>query len=243
MENYVLEGDKPLGKGSFGQVFKARERGTGRIVALKRMKFNLMENGLPAHAMREISNLKELKHKNIVRILNVLCEDTGTLYLVMEHLDMDLHRYMDVVRRNNDSGRLPVPLIQKFTRQLMKGLAYCHSHRIVHRDLKPGNILMDVAQQRLKIADFGSSRAYSFPLVSSPDEVTTLQYRAPEVLLGERNYTSAIDIWSVGCIIAEMARAGMLIFRGNTVDDHIKDIFRVLGTPDETIWPGVSALP
>ncbi|KAF8599198.1 kinase-like protein [Ceratobasidium sp. AG-I] len=226
MDNYEVDTKKALGEGSYGEVFKGKERGTGRIVALKRMKFNLMDEGLPGGAMREISNMRELKHDNIVRILNIVYADAGTLYLVMEHLEMDLRKYMAL----------------QFTRHLMKGIAYCHSHRILHRDLKPANLLID-AQQVLKIADFGLSRTHSIPSQAFSHEVSTLWYRAPELLLGELNYTSSFDMWSIGCIIAEMARAGQPMFMGTSEIDQLFKIFQVLGTPDEALWPGVSTLP
>lgn len=123
----------------------------------------------------------------------------------------------------------------------MRGIYFCHAHRILHRDLKPQNLLID-KEGNLKLADFGLARAFGIPLRTYTHEVVTLWYRAPEVLLGSRHYNTAIDMWSVGCIFAEMAMRTPL-FPGDSEIDEIFRIFRTLGTPNDETWPGVKSLP
>lgn len=236
MENYTkLE---KVGEGAYGVVYKARDIRDGTIVALKKIRLEAQDEGVPSTAIREISLLKELSQDdNIVKLLNIVHSD-ATLYLVCEFLDMDLKKYMDTVGKSDGLGPL---MVKKFTWQLIKGLHYCHSHRILHRDLKPQNLLIDKSGN-LKLADFGLARAFGIPLRTYTHEVVTLWYRAPEVLLGSRHYSTALDMWSVGCIFAEMAMRHPL-FPGDSEIDQIFRIFRVLGTPNEDIWPGVSNLP
>ena len=123
----------------------------------------------------------------------------------------------------------------------MSGIAFCHSRRILHRDLKPQNLLID-KEGMLKLADFGLARAIGIPVRTYTHEIVTLWYRAPEVLLGAKHYSTAVDMWSVGCIFAEMASHTPL-FPGDSEIDELFKIFRILGTPTETTWPGVCQLP
>jgi len=237
MENYVkLE---KVGEGTYGVVYKAKDISTGKIVALKKIRLEAEDEGVPSTAIREISLLKELDDDNIVRLLNIVHSDTK-LYLVFEFLDMDLKRYMDAITKRDEA--LEIPVVKKFTMQLLLGLHYCHAHRILHRDLKPQNLLID-AEGNLKLADFGLARAFGIPLRILTHEVVTLWYRAPEVLLGSRHYSTSIDMWSVGCIMAEMVMSGQPLFPGDSEIDQIFKIFKVLGTPNESTWPGVSQLP
>jgi len=228
-----------VGEGTYGVVYKGKDTRTGSIVAMKKIRLESEDEGVPSTAIREISLLKELQDDNIVKLLDTLHYDSK-LYLVFEFLDNDLKRYQEAM----NAARTPLntQLIKKFTWQLCSGLVFCHSHRIVHRDLKPQNLLID-CDANLKIADFGLSRAFGIPLRTYTHEVVTLWYRAPEVLLGARQYSTALDMWSVGCIMAEMVLKGMPLFNGDSEIDQIFKIFRVLGTPDEHIWPGVSELP
>jgi len=228
-----------VGEGTYGVVYKAKDINSGQIVALKKIRLEAEDEGVPSTAIREISLLKELKDDNIVRLLDIVHADQK-LYLVFEFLDVDLKRYIETGNQN----RTPISLqiVKKFTYQLNSGLLYCHSHRILHRDLKPQNLLID-KRDNLKLADFGLARAFGIPMRTYTHEVVTLWYRAPEVLLGSRHYSTAIDMWSVGCIFAEMAMQGAPLFPGDSEIDQIFKIFRILGTPNEEIWPSVSSLP
>jgi len=237
MENYAKI--EKVGEGTYGVVYKARDIKTNNIVALKKIRLEAEDEGVPSTAIREISLLKELKDDNIVKLLEIVHADQK-LYLVFEFLDMDLKRYME--HGNNQGNPISLEIVKKFTHQLTSGLVYCHSHRILHRDLKPQNLLID-KDDNLKLADFGLARAFGIPLRTYTHEVVTLWYRAPEVLLGSRHYSTAIDMWSVGCIFAEMVLQGAPLFPGDSEIDQIFKIFKLLGTPNEESWPGVSQLP
>ncbi|NXW09082.1 CDK3 kinase, partial [Fregetta grallaria] len=192
--------------------------------------------GVPSTAIREISLLKELKHPNIVRLLDVI-HSQKKLYLVFEYLNQDLKKYMDSSR----TGELPLSLVKNYLFQLLQGVSFCHSHRVIHRDLKPQNLLINEAGA-IKLADFGLARAFGVPLRTYTHEVVTLWYRAPEILLGCKYYSTAVDIWSIGCIFAEMVTRKAL-FPGDSEIDQLFRIFRTLGTPTEATWPGVTQLP
>ncbi|VFQ84684.1 unnamed protein product [Cuscuta campestris] len=129
-----------------------------------------------------------------------------------------------------------------FLYQILRGIAYCHSHRVLHRDLKPQNLLIDQRTNSLKLADFGLARAFGIPVRTFTHEVVTLWYRAPEILLGSQHYSTPVDVWSVGCIFAEMVNQKPL-FPGDSEIDELFKIFRVMGTPYEDTWPGVASLP
>lgn len=224
-----------LGEGTYGIVYKAQNRETGEVVALKRIRLDNEEEGVPCTAIREISLLKELQTTNIVRLYDVLHTEKK-LTLVFEYLDSDLKKYLD-----QNGGDIDVLTIKHFMYQLLRGVEFCHEHRVLHRDLKPQNLLIN-KRGELKLGDFGLARAYGIPVRSYSHEVVTLWYRAPDVLMGSRQYSTSIDIWSVGCIFAEMA-TGRPLFPGTSVRDQLLRIFKLLGTPTEESWPGVSALP
>merc|ERR1712187_237843 len=131
--------------------------------------------------------------------------------------------------------------VKKLSHQLCRGIDFCHSNRILHRDIKPQNLLID-QHLCLKIADFGLARAYSVPVPKYTHEVVTVWYRAPEILLGTSLYSVPVDLWSIGCVIGEMA-TGAPLFAGDSEIDTIFKIFQKLGTPTEQMWPGVSELP
>lgn len=224
-----------IGEGTYGVVYKARNRETGELVALKRIRLNSEDEGVPCTAIREIALLKELRHANIVRLYDVLHTE-NKLTLVFEYLDHDLKRYMD-----ERGGHLDIPTVKLFLAQLLRGVSYCHQKRVLHRDLKPQNLLIN-KRGELKLADFGLARAFGIPVRSYTHEVVTLWYRAPDVLMGSRKYSTPIDLWSAGCIFAEMI-TGRPMFAGNSPNDQLVRIFKVLGTPNEGIFPGISELP
>ncbi|XP_055098159.1 cyclin-dependent kinase 3 isoform X4 [Symphalangus syndactylus] len=227
----VFQKVEKIGEGTYGVVYKAKNRETGQLVALKKIRLDLEMEGVPSTAIREISLLKELKHPNIVQLLDVV-HNERKLYLVFEFLSQDLKKYMD----STPGSELPLHLIK-----LLQGVSFCHSHRVIHRDLKPQNLLINELGA-IKLADFGLARAFGVPLRTYTHEVVTLWYRAPEILLGSKFYTTAVDIWSIGCIFAEMVTRKAL-FPGDSEIDQLFRIFRTLGTPSEDTWPGVTQLP
>ena len=230
-----------VGEGTYGVVYKALDLRPGqgqRVVALKKIRLESEDEGVPSTAIREISLLKELKDDNIVRLYDIVHSDAHKLYLVFEFLDLDLKRYMEGIPKDQPLG---ADIVKKFMMQLCKGIAYCHSHRILHRDLKPQNLLIN-KDGNLKLGDFGLARAFGVPLRAYTHEIVTLWYRAPEVLLGGKQYSIGVDTWSIGCIFAEMCNRKP-IFSGDSEIDQIFKIFRVLGTPNEAIWPDIVYLP
>ena len=206
-------------------------------MALKEIHLD-SEEGTPSTAIREISLMKELKHENIVSLYDVIHTE-NKLMLVFEYMDKDLKKFMD--SRGGSNGQLDPYTVKSFMQQLLQGIAFCHENRVLHRDLKPQNLLINNKMQ-LKLADFGLARAFGIPVNTFSNEVVTLWYRAPDVLLGSRTYNTSIDIWSAGCIMAEMY-TGRPLFPGTTNEDQLQKIFRLMGTPSERSWPGISQFP
>jgi cyclin-dependent kinase len=244
-----------LGDGTYGVVYKAESKATREVVALKRMNPAPEEEGVPATTIREIALLKELKHINVVR-LNDLMFESPKLTLIFEYCEWDLKKLMDA------KGELTVPEIRTFLRQLLEGLAYCHHRSVVHRDLKPQNLLIedpkserkkepaddaslrtrDCTELVLKLADFGLARVEGLPVKKYSHEVVTLWYRSPDVILGSTNYGLPVDLWSVGCIFAEMA-SGVPMFNAKTDMDQLIRMFKILGTPTKETWPSMMLYP
>ncbi|XP_040902477.1 cyclin-dependent kinase 16 [Toxotes jaculatrix] len=230
LETYVKL-DK-LGEGTYATVYKGRSKLTENLVALKEIRLE-HEEGAPCTAIREVSLLKDLKHANIVTLHDII-HTQKSLTLVFEYLDKDLKQYLD------DCGNMiHVHNVKLFLFQLLRGLSYCHRRKVLHRDLKPQNLLIN-ERGELKLADFGLARAKSIPTKTYSNEVVTLWYRPPDILLGSTDYSTHIDMWGVGCIFYEMA-TGRPLFPGSTVEEELHFIFKLLGTPTEQSWPGITS--
>lgn len=225
-----------IDEGTYGVVFRARDKKTGEVVALKKVKMEKEREGFPMTALREINILLSTDHPSIVEVKEVVMDGLDSIFMVMEYMEHDLKSIMETKRQPFSQSEVKCLMLQ-----LLEGVEYLHDNWVLHRDLKTSNILMN-NQGELKICDFGMSRLYGSPLKQYTQLVVTLWYRAPELLLGAKQYSTAIDMWSLGCIMAELLSKEPL-FNGKTEVDQLDKIFKTLGTPSEAIWPGFSELP
>eukprot|EP00928_Gymnodinium_smaydae_P006511 TRINITY_DN12313_c0_g1_i1.p1 TRINITY_DN12313_c0_g1~~TRINITY_DN12313_c0_g1_i1.p1 ORF type:complete len:354 (+),score=67.74 TRINITY_DN12313_c0_g1_i1:82-1062(+) len=234
-ERYKME--CVLGSGVFGTVHKAIDTKTGQTVAIKRLHFSGLEEEakeIPASVLRECALLRNLHHPNVVQLLALNVKDT--VELVFEFVEIDLYK---VIKKYRESQTfMPLDELRKHTAEFFDGIYACHARRIVHRDLKPQNIL--IGPSGLKICDFGLARSHFVRPAPFTQEVITLWYRPPELLLGSPFYGPEVDMWSAGCIFAEMATSYPL-FSGDSEIGTLFAIMQMLGTPSEKTWPGVSS--
>ncbi|KAF9196872.1 Cyclin-dependent kinase 10 [Haplosporangium sp. Z 11] len=226
-----------IGEGTYGVVYRAKDKRTNEIVALKRIRMERENDGLPISSLREIKLLKTLRHDNIVLVKEVAVgSDLDQIFLVMEYCEQDMAALMDNVKKPYTPAEVKCLMYQ-----LLKGIEYCHDHYVIHRDLKLSNLLLN-AQGILKIADFGLARSFGLPSRPMTPKVVTLWYRAPELLFGDLNYTTAVDMWSAGCIFGELMKHGPLL-PGKAEKQQVDLIIELLGTPHEKIWQGFNHLP
>ncbi|ELU09047.1 hypothetical protein CAPTEDRAFT_176582 [Capitella teleta] len=224
-------------EGTYGVVYRARDKKLDEIVALKRLKMEKEKEGFPITSLREINTLLKAQHANIVTVREIVVgSNMDKIYIVMDYVEHDLKSLMETMKEPFMIGEVKTLMVQ-----LLSGVSHLHDNWIVHRDLKTSNLLLSHGGI-LKIADFGLAREYGSPLKPYTPIVVTLWYRAPELLLGSKSYSTPIDVWSVGCIFAEILNRKPL-FPGKSEIDELNRIFKELGTPNEKIWPGVSELP
>ena len=243
-----------LGEGTFGEVSKARSHRTGRIVALKKIILHNEKDGFPITALREIKILKMLSHPNILKLEEIAVErkrgdviKKSHVHMVTPYMDHDLSGLLE-----NPAVHFTEPQIKCYMLQLLEGLRYLHENKILHRDIKAANLLIS-NRGILQIADFGLARPYDDPPPvpgkgggeASRDYTTlvvTRWYRPPELLLQLRRYTTAIDMWGVGCVFGEMfTRRPILAGTSDLNQAHL--IFELVGSPTEANMPGCTSLP
>eukprot|EP00736_Rhodelphis_marinus_P000183 Rmarinus@m.30076 len=225
---------KPIGQGAYGVVCSAQENTTGDKVAIKKVPKAFQHPVDSKRILREIKLLRHFDHENVIALKDILkpqnCETFADVYLVTELMDTDLHQIITS----------PQPLTEEhcqyFIYQILRGLKYIHSANVLHRDLKPSNLVLN-GNCDLKICDFGLARGFDEPLDDSPapvltEYVATRWYRAPEIMLSRKEYTKSVDVWSVGCIFAELLRRKPL-FPGKDYLHQLNLITDVLGTPSE----------
>ncbi|KAK1294341.1 Cyclin-dependent kinase G-2 [Acorus calamus] len=231
-----------IDEGTYGVVFRAKDKKSGEIVALKKVKMERQREGFPLTALREMNILLSLNHPSIVNVKEVVMgKDLDDIFMVMEYMEHDLKGLMETLRQPFSQSEVKCLMLQ-----LLEGVKCLHDNWVLHRDLKTSNLLFN-NQGELKICDFGMARQYGSPLKPYTSLVVTLWYRAPELLLVPKEhltaeYSTAVDMWSLGCIMAEMLAKAPL-FSGKTEIDQLDKIFKMLGTPTEKIWPGLAKLP
>ena len=254
LKEYKLD-NNPVGQGTYGLVYKAQyigspEYGIPKIVALKKIKTKDENEGFPITALREIMVMKKLNldNRNILKLLEVIVDepkkeksDKRNVYLVFEYMEHDLE---SIISKNI---KYEISEIKYIFHELVLGLKYLHENNILHRDLKPSNILLN-NKGEVKIGDFGLARIFSKSIDKKyTNRVATIHYRAPELLLGEENYTTEIDVWSLGCILFRLL-TGKDAFNIDEENENEKEkkVFSLIcqkcGTPNEISWPGVTKL-
>lgn len=231
---------KKIDEGTYGIVFKARDKKTGEVAALKRVKMDEVADGFPLTALREVNILLSLDHPSIVTVNEVVVgSKLNFVFMVMEYVENDLKGLMDQMAKSS-TPKFTIPEVKDLMLQLLSGMSYLHENWIMHRDLKMSNILV-TNSGNLKICDFGLARQFE-GVARYTQLVVTLWYRAPELLLGATKYGPAIDVWSLGCIFGELL-SGSPLFNGRAEIDQLQKIFKMLGTPNDKIWPEFSSLP
>lgn len=219
-----------IGEGTFGKVYRALDLETNQIVALKKFKLEKETEGFPITSLRETMTLLKSKHPNVIDVRDIVFgKKLDEIFIVMDYMDRDLKAFMQDMKRPFN-----IPEIKLLMQQLLNATAHLHDNWIIHRDLKPSNLLINGGT--LKLGDFGSAREYGSPLKKFTNEVVTLWYRAPELLLQKCGYSTPIDVWSIGCIFGELLIMKPL-FPGQTEQQQIDLIFEGLGSPNEVLWP------
>ncbi|TID30737.1 hypothetical protein CANINC_000653 [Pichia inconspicua] len=263
-ERYIVQGY--IAAGTYGKVYKAIEKSTQSLVAIKKFKNDakdtepLFHTGVTQSAIREMSLCRELQHKHVSRLMHIHLE-RKCVYMVFEYAEHDL---LQVIHYHSHAEVPPLPLVsvKSILSQLLHGLAYLHENRVLHRDLKPANIMVS-ADGVVKIGDLGLARSFADPLntlYAGDKVVVTIWYRAPELLLGARHYTPAVDLWAVGCILGELISLRPL-FKGEETkmeitglnqkkhttmpfqENQFLKIIQVLGTPTLDEWPSLQQYP
>ena len=226
-----------IGEGTYGIVYRAKDTKTGEIVALKKMRMEREKDGIPVSGLREITILLACDHENIVKMREIAVgRSLESMFLVMIYCEQDLASLLDNMQTPFTESQ-----VKCIMKQVFRGLRYLHSNFIVHRDLKVSNLLM-TDKGCVKIADFGLARYYGLPLKPMTPKVVTLWYRAPELLLNARTQTTAIDMWSSGCILGELL-AHKPLLPGKSEINQLELVIDLLGTPNDSIWPEFSSLP
>ncbi|KAG5019558.1 hypothetical protein AAZX31_06G158800 [Glycine max] len=220
-----------IGQGTYSNVYKARDLVTGKIVALKKVRFDNLEPESVKFMAREILVLRRLDHPNVVKLEGLVTSRMScSLYLVFEYMEHDLAGLAA-----GQGVKFTEPQVKCFMKQLLSGLEHCHSRGVLHRDIKGSNLLID-NEGILKIADFGLATFYDPKIKQAmTSRVVTLWYRPPELLLGATVYGVGIDLWSAGCILAELL-AGKPIMPGRTEVEQLHKIFKLCGSPSEEYW-------
>ena len=220
-----------IGRGTYGDVYKATDLERGKIVAIKRIP--MIYDGDALSAEREITILQKYRHMNLLG-LNEIIRESNQIYVVVDYYNSDLNKQMT-------KQYLTMLRIKSYLYQILVGIKYLHENDVIHLDLKPENLLID-ENGGLVIADFGATLEKTnpdfYPKVYK--EMVTLWYRPPELLFYTLGYTPAIDIWSIGCIFAEMVK-GIVLFGGSDESDQLQRIFYILGTPNNNVWPGIES--
>lgn len=227
-------------EGTYGVVYRAKDKRTDEVVALKRLKMEKEKEGFPITSLREINTLLKGQHPNIVTVREIVVGSSmDKIFIVMDYVEHDLKSLIETMKHKKQVF-LPGE-VKCLIQQLIRAVAHLHDNWILHRDLKTSNLLLS-HKGILKVGDFGLAREYGSPLKEYTSIVVTLWYRAPELLLGCKEYSTPIDVWSVGCIFAELL-AMTALFPGKSEVDQLNRIFKDLGTPNERVWPGYDQLP
>ncbi|KAJ8602733.1 hypothetical protein CTAYLR_003797 [Chrysophaeum taylorii] len=227
-----------IDEGSYGVVYRARDKVSRDIVALKRVKLprEACLEGFPITALRETNVLLALQHENIIRVHEmVVGREHDRVFVVMDYFEHDLKTCIE-----KQEGPFSQADAKSLVRQLVAGVSHMHSKWFIHRDIKTSNLLY--SRGRLALCDFGLARRFGDPVLPYTRNVVTLWYRAPELLLGATTYSTELDAWSCGCVFAEIFQKAPL-FQAKTEIAQLSEIFKVLGIPTEERWPGYQKLP
>ncbi|OQR82806.1 cyclin-dependent kinase with F-box domain [Achlya hypogyna] len=234
-------------KGTEGTCYRCYQRSSGKVLAMKRARVFPKGEGVPYYMLRELAVLRGISHPHIAS-LEMISLAKDELHVFFPYVDKTLHEIINPTSDPNGGRVLPEHQIRRLLHQLLDAIAYCHRRGVLHRNLKPKHLLIDTAvpdnydEATLRISDFALVRATGIPRRQYTMEVVTLWYRPPEILMGEKQYSPAVDVWSVGCIFAEMAQ-GKPLFTGISEIDQLFQIFSKLSTPTAATWPAFTSLP